>query len=104
MRQYLLVLSIVSLWLILQKDDQRSSFHRQPSVKDNKTIQLPPSKSTAKPKPEGMPASIDEPCIINRETLMIMYGLEMNNGKKLSERPHNQLATVIPVNFKNRTS
>lgn len=104
MRQYLLVLSIVSFWLILQKDDQRPFFHQQSSVENNKTIQLPPAKSTAKPKPEKIPASIDEPCIINRETLMIMYGLEMNNGKKLSERPQNQIATVIPVNFRNKTS
>jgi len=99
MRHYLLALTLFSFWLILQKDQGNLSC-RVSLIENNPQLTVPPARSTNEPKSKRSLTTVDEPCVINRETLMILYGLELMEPTKLKKRPHDVTAEVIPINFR----
>ncbi|MEK7511925.1 MAG: hypothetical protein AAB575_02810 [Patescibacteria group bacterium] len=102
MRHYILVLSLVSLWLVLQKNPCNLFFHA-PSVDTNDVIKMPPIRPDDH-KPTIIFTSFYEPCDVNRATLLIMYGLESRNLAKFKERPRAQIADIIQIRFRKQRS
>jgi hypothetical protein len=99
MRHYLLALTLFSFWLILQKDQGNLSC-RVSLIENNPQLTMAPVHSTKEPKSKRSLTTVDEPCIVNRETLMILYGLELKEPAKLKERPRDETAKIIHINFR----